>query len=70
MALGKIGIFKVNEVAGNSSINFGPSIHKGLKADEKAIGGQALIGDYNLAKNMEWNVSVDPDGKDQVMKKY
>jgi hypothetical protein len=60
---------KVNNVSSNGSINFGPTIHKGHKADSKSVGGQTVIGDASPAENMEKNMVSDPDRIDQPSKK-
>ncbi|MEB1806086.1 MAG: spore germination protein [Bacillaceae bacterium] len=41
----KIGSFKINEVSKGASINFGPSIHKGLQANSKFQAAEYIIGD-------------------------
>jgi hypothetical protein len=56
---------KVNNVSSNGSINFGNVIHKGHKADSKAVGGQTVIGDASPSYMIDKNAVVDPDITDQ-----
>jgi hypothetical protein len=60
---------KVNNVSSNGSINFGPTIHKGLNANSKEVGGQSVIGDGNFAWSNEKNIISDPDIVDQPSKR-
>ncbi|WP_059104087.1 hypothetical protein [Shouchella shacheensis] len=36
---------RINNVSSGASINYGPSIHKGLQANMKIVAGEIAIGD-------------------------
>lgn len=41
----KVGSIRVNNMSGGASINFGPSIHKGLQANVKLNAADVIAGD-------------------------
>ena len=41
----RIGVFKVNNMSGGASINFGNAVHKGLQANVKLNAGEVIAGD-------------------------
>ncbi|EXX85779.1 hypothetical protein BG53_07275 [Paenibacillus darwinianus] len=56
---------KITSVAGNGSVNFGNTLHKGHSFIQKRVGGYTVVGDGTLSNNREVANVNDPDLADQ-----
>lgn len=56
---------KINSVASAASVNFGNTINIGAESNSKSLGGSAPVGDFTRNIDMERNLYIDPDIKDQ-----
>jgi len=61
---------KITSVSSNGSVNFGNTLHKGHTANEKGVGGVAIIGDGSFGIGKEINNVNDPDFIDQANKQF
>lgn len=57
---------RVNNVSNGGAVNFGNNIFRGNSANQKAVGGNTIMGDASPSVNVDRNNVNDPDVTDQT----
>ncbi len=56
---------RINNVSNGGAVNFGDNLFSNNAANQKAVGGNTIMGDASPSFNVDNNLVNDPDGEDQ-----
>lgn len=57
---------RINNVSNGGAVNFGDNLFSNNAANQKAVGGNTIMGDASPSLNVDNNLVNDPDGEDQI----
>lgn len=56
---------RINNVSNGGAVNFGDNLFSNNAANQKAVGGNTIMGDASPSVNVDNNLVNDPDEEDQ-----